>query len=30
MNAKLGKKQVFSQAIGHHSLHNVSNEMEKW
>jgi hypothetical protein len=26
MNAILGKEKVFSQAIGCHTLHNVSNE----
>jgi hypothetical protein len=26
MNAKLGKEKVFSQAIGRHTLHNVSKE----
>jgi hypothetical protein len=26
MNAKLGKEKVFSQGIGRHTLHNVSNE----
>ena len=26
MNAKLGKEKVFSQVIGHHSLHNSTNE----
>jgi hypothetical protein len=26
MNAILVKEKVFSQAIGHHTLHNVSNE----
>jgi hypothetical protein len=26
MNAKLGKEKVFSQTIGRHTLHNVSNE----
>jgi hypothetical protein len=26
MNAKLGKENVFSQAIGRHTLHNVSEE----
>jgi len=25
-NAKLGKEKVFSQVIGHHTLHNISNE----
>jgi hypothetical protein len=26
MNAKLGKEKVFSQVVGCHTLHNVSNE----
>jgi len=26
MNAKLGKEKVFSQVVGHHTLHNISNE----
>jgi hypothetical protein len=26
MNTKLGKEEVFSQAIGRHNLHSVSNE----
>ena len=26
MNAKLGKEKVFSQVIGGHTLHNISNE----
>jgi len=26
MNAKFGKEKVFSQAIGRHTLHNISNE----
>jgi hypothetical protein len=26
MNAKLGKEKAFIQAIGHHPLHNISNE----
>jgi exonuclease III len=26
MNAKLEKEKVFSQVVGHHSLHNISNE----
>ena len=26
MNAKLGKEKVFSQVIGRHILHNISNE----
>ena len=26
MNAKLGKEKVFSQVIGRHTLHNISNE----
>ena len=26
INAKLGKEKVFSQVIGSHTLHNISNE----
>ena len=26
MNAKLGKEKVFSQVIGRHTLHNISNK----
>ena len=26
MNAKLGKEKVFSQVIGRHTPHNISNE----
>jgi endonuclease/exonuclease/phosphatase family metal-dependent hydrolase len=26
MNAKLGKEKVFSQAVGSHTLHSISNE----
>jgi hypothetical protein len=26
MNAKLGKEKVFSQVVGRHTLHNISNE----
>ena len=26
MNAKLGKEKAFSQAVGRHTLHNISNE----
>ena len=26
MNGKLGKEKVFSQVIGHHTLHNISNK----
>jgi len=26
MNAKLGTEKVFSQVIGCHTLHNISNE----
>jgi len=26
MNAKLGKEKVFSQVVGRHTVHNISNE----
>ena len=26
MNAKLGKEKVFSQVVGRHTLHDISNE----
>ena len=26
MNTKLGKEKVFSQGVGRHTLHNISNE----
>jgi hypothetical protein len=26
MNAKLGKEKLFSQVVGRHTLHNISNE----
>jgi len=26
MNAKLGLEKVFSQVVGHHTLHDISNE----